>query len=110
MLVEVLPQVVAKASEPLSAVDKLTVISTEGAGQLPRTVANNVVQGLELLTSTTGVDVTELLRKATGGAVGKGPDEQDPAGGPEPARTPGTPRTGESVPVSRRKGHTEITD
>ncbi len=34
MLVEVLPQVVAKASEPLSAVDKMPVISTDGTNHL----------------------------------------------------------------------------
>ncbi|WP_330173079.1 SPFH domain-containing protein [Streptomyces sp. NBC_01498] len=62
MLVEVLPSVVAKASEPLSAIDKMTVISTDGASQLSRTVTANVAQGLELLTSTTGVDLTELLK------------------------------------------------
>ncbi|MEW2066856.1 SPFH domain-containing protein [Streptomyces sp. NPDC007346] len=61
MLVEVLPEVVAKASEPLSAIDKLTVISTDGAGQLARTVTDNVAQGMELLSSTTGVDVASLL-------------------------------------------------
>ena len=63
MLVEVLPQVVAKASEPLSAIDKMTVISTDGASQLSRTVADNVAQGMELLSSTTGVD---LARAAEG--------------------------------------------
>lgn len=62
MLVEVLPQVVAKASEPLSAIDKLTVISTDGATQLSRTVTDNVTQGIELLNSTTGVDLAALLR------------------------------------------------
>ncbi|CAM5264334.1 flotillin family protein [Streptomyces narbonensis] len=62
MLVEVLPQVVAKASEPLSAVDKLTVISTDGASQLTRTVTDNVAQGMELLSSTTGVDLASLLQ------------------------------------------------
>ncbi|MGW1813461.1 flotillin family protein [Streptomyces sp. NPDC002125] len=62
MLVEVLPQVVAKASEPLSAIDKLTVISTDGATQLSRTVTDNVTQGLELLSSTTGVDLAALLQ------------------------------------------------
>ncbi|MGW9304562.1 MULTISPECIES: flotillin family protein [Streptomyces] len=61
MLVEVLPQVVAKASEPLSAIDKMTVISTDGASQLARTVTDNVSQGMELLSSTTGVDVAQLL-------------------------------------------------
>jgi len=62
MLVEALPQVVAKASEPLSAVDKMTVISTDGASQLSRTVADNVAQGMELLSSTTGVDLAEMLK------------------------------------------------
>ncbi|MFJ1590453.1 flotillin family protein [Kitasatospora albolonga] len=61
MLVEVLPDVVAKASEPLSAIDKMTVISTDGASQLARTVTDNVAQGVELLSSTTGVDVAALL-------------------------------------------------
>lgn len=66
MLVEVLPQVVAKASEPLSAIDKLTVISTDGASQLSRTVTDNVAQGMELLSSTTGVDLTALLKNLRG--------------------------------------------
>ncbi|THC51456.1 flotillin family protein [Streptomyces sp. A1499] len=78
MLVEVLPSVVAKASEPLSAVDKMTVISTDGASRLSRTVADNVAQGMELLTSTTGVDLAELLKGLTGGG----------SGSPEPAGTP----------------------
>ncbi|MDQ0604463.1 putative membrane protein YqiK [Streptomyces canus] len=65
MLVEVLPEVVAKASEPLSAVQKMTVISTDGAGRIPRAVADNVAQGLELLNSTTGVDLAELLKGVT---------------------------------------------
>ncbi|GAA1423201.1 flotillin family protein [Streptomyces thermospinosisporus] len=74
MLVEVLPQVVGKAAEPLAAVDKMTVISTDGAGQLPRTVADNVAQGMELLSSTTGVDLAELLKglAARGGAQPNG--------------------------------------
>ncbi|MBT2390281.1 flotillin family protein [Streptomyces sp. ISL-1] len=65
MFVEVLPQVVAKAAEPLSAIDKMTVISTDGASQLSRTVADNVAQGMELLNSTTGVDLAELLKGIT---------------------------------------------
>jgi flotillin len=46
-------------------VDKLTVISTDGAGQLPRTVADNVAQGMELLSATTGVDLGQLLQGFT---------------------------------------------
>lgn len=47
------------------AVDKMTVISTDGAGRNPRVVADNVAQGLELLRSTTGVDLAELLKGIT---------------------------------------------
>ncbi|MEV7235311.1 SPFH domain-containing protein [Streptomyces sp. NPDC051020] len=69
MLVEVLPHVVAKAAEPLSAVDKMTVISTDGASQLSRTVADNVAQGMELLTATTGVDLAALLKNLKSGST-----------------------------------------
>ncbi|MFH8513839.1 flotillin family protein [Streptomyces gelaticus] len=75
MLVEVLPQVVAKASEPLSAVDKMTVISTDGASQLSRTVTDNVAQGMELLNATTGVDLAALLKNLKG----SGPEAEVPA-------------------------------
>ena len=73
MLVEVLPHVVAKAAEPLSAIDKLTVISTDGASQLSRTVTDNVAQGMELLTSTTGVDIAALLQNLKGRVGGSTP-------------------------------------
>lgn len=69
MLVEVLPSVVAKAAEPLGAIDKMTVISTDGASRLSRTVADNVAQGMELLSSTTGVDLAELLKGITGDSL-----------------------------------------
>ncbi|MER7762369.1 SPFH domain-containing protein [Streptomyces sp. NPDC097619] len=61
MMVEALPEVVAKAAEPLAAVDRMTVISTDGASKLSRTVTDNVVQGMELLGSATGVDLAALL-------------------------------------------------
>ncbi|MEU0130681.1 SPFH domain-containing protein [Streptomyces sp. NPDC006289] len=85
MLVEVLPQVVAKASEPLSAIDKMTVISTDGASQLSRTVTDNVAQGIELLSSTTGVDLGALLKNLQGkaGATAPVPAVPSPASGGE---------------------------
>ncbi|MFG2417218.1 flotillin family protein, partial [Streptomyces goshikiensis] len=55
----------AKAAEPLAAIDKMTVISTDGASKLSRTVADNVAQGMELLSSTTGVDLAQLLGSLT---------------------------------------------
>jgi flotillin len=63
LLVQVLPDVVAAASAPLAAIDKLTVISTDGASALTRNVAANVAQGLQLGTDLTGVDLSTLLAK-----------------------------------------------
>lgn len=82
LLVGVLPAVVREASAPLAAVDKLTVISTDGAGNLARTVAANVEQGLQLSGDLTGVDLRALLgRLAQGGAAGgaAGSAKREPA-------------------------------
>ncbi|MEU6766273.1 SPFH domain-containing protein [Streptomyces sp. NPDC046853] len=94
MLVEVLPGVVAKASEPLSAVDKMTVISTDGASTLSRTVADNVAQGVELLSSTTGVDLAELLKGITGGT----------------SATSRAPAAASAPASAERNGKIEVTD
>lgn len=96
MLVEVLPQVVAKASEPLGAIDKMTVISTDGASQLSRTVTDNVAQGMELLSSATGVDLAALLKNLKGGGA-----EATPAGLPDRAA---------DAPAAAANGKIEITD
>ncbi|MFH9608393.1 flotillin family protein [Streptomyces sp. NPDC017448] len=101
MLVEVLPSVVAKAAEPLSAIDKMTVISTDGASQLARTVTDNVSQGMELLSSTTGVDLASLLNNLTSRtATVPAPTTGEPGTETSPA-TPGT--TG-----SQQNGEIEI--
>jgi flotillin len=61
MLVEVLPQVTRELAAPVAAIDELTVISTEGAAALPRQVTDDLVQTLELVRSTTGLDLAALL-------------------------------------------------
>lgn len=92
LLVGVLPAVVREASAPLAAVDKLTVISTDGAGSLARTVAANVEQGLQLSGDLTGVDLRALLgRLAQGGATGSAKRE--------PARVDAVPPAADVVPV-----------
>ncbi|MGW2281833.1 flotillin family protein [Streptomyces sp. NPDC001770] len=100
MLVEVLPKVVAKAAEPLSAIDKLTVISTDGASQLARTVTDNVAQGMELLTSTTGVDLASLLKNLTASRTGA------PTA---PAEVAAPAAEGAPAPV-RNDGRIDVTD
>ncbi|MFJ9622657.1 flotillin family protein [Streptomyces sp. NPDC101181] len=95
MLVEVLPDVVAKASEPLSAIDKMTVISTDGASQLARTVTDNVAQGVELLNSTTGVDLSAVLESLKSRVSATSPASAAPETDPAPSTTPPSPRNGE---------------
>jgi len=62
LLVRVMPEVVAAASRPIGEIDKLTVISTDGATALTRAVADNVAQGLQLGTDLTGVNLSRLLK------------------------------------------------
>jgi len=61
LLVRVLPEVVGAASAPIGEIDSMTVISTEGATSLTKSVANNVAQGLQLGTDLTGIDLKSLL-------------------------------------------------
>jgi flotillin len=74
MLIEVLPQIAKEVAAPIGAIDQLTVISTDGAGALPRQVTDNVVQTLSMLKTTTGLDLEALIKRAVEGAVtGLGP-------------------------------------
>jgi len=82
LLTQVLPQVVRAAAEPLAAVDKLTILSADGAAALPRSVAGTVAQGLQLGSDLTGVDLQDLFRRLAGpaGRDGAGPDAGARAG------------------------------
>ncbi|GAA3280295.1 flotillin family protein [Dactylosporangium vinaceum] len=78
LLVRVMPDVVKAASDPMGNIDKMTVISTDGASSLTRSVANNVAQGLQLGTDLTGIDLQKLLSKLGGLA---GDDVVEPVNG-----------------------------
>lgn len=69
MLVEVLPQVAEKVAAPIGAIDKLTVVSTDGANALPRQVNDSVVQTVEMIKNTTGIDLMEMLKGKMGNTV-----------------------------------------
>ncbi|MPY91696.1 MAG: flotillin family protein [Acidimicrobiia bacterium] len=90
LLAQTLPEIVRAASEPISAVDRITVISTDGAGALTQNVASNVSQGIQIASDLTGVNLMELFTSMAGRAGGagvKGPDGKAP---PPPA--PPVPR------------------
>ena len=62
MLVDVLPDVAEKVASPMSSIDKLTVLSTDGASSLPKQVNDNVVQTVEMVKNTTGIDLLQLVQ------------------------------------------------
>jgi flotillin len=67
LLTTMLPDLVSAASEPISAVDSMTVISTDGASELTKNVASNVAQGLQIGSDLTGIDLQGLLARLGGG-------------------------------------------
>jgi flotillin len=64
MLIEVLPQIAKEVAAPMAAIDNLTVLSTDGAGALPKQVTDNVAQTLQMLKTATGVDLQSMLKSA----------------------------------------------
>ncbi|MHA6524141.1 flotillin family protein [Tessaracoccus sp. G1721] len=61
MLIEVLPQIAEKVAAPMGNIETLTVVSTEGASAVPKAVASNMMQTLQLVKDTTGYDLTTVL-------------------------------------------------
>jgi flotillin len=92
LLVQVLPKVVEAASLPISGIDRMTVISTDGASSLTKSVASNVAQGLQLGTDLTGVDLAGLLGRL--GSAAKAPTDVTPA---VPAANPSPGPRGKTV-------------
>jgi flotillin len=72
LLVSVLPEVVRAAAEPIGGIDKLTVISTDGASQLGRTVASNLEQGMQIGSDLTGIDLRALFSRLARNGDGDG--------------------------------------
>jgi flotillin len=79
LIAAVLPELVSAASEPLSSVERMTVISTDGASEIAKTVASNLEQGLQIGTDLTGLDLRALLA-----SLGSGSAEADEVPEPEP--------------------------
>ena len=79
LLATALPNIVREASAPMASIDKLTVISTDGASQLTRNVSNNVVQGMQLASDLTGIDLAALFNRLAANKIGNGSTPAIPA-------------------------------
>ena len=63
LIAEILPELVRAASEPLSNVGSMTIVSTDGASKVAQSVASNLEQGLAIGTSLTGIDLKQILSR-----------------------------------------------
>ena len=64
-LLETLPEIAKQLAAPMANIDTLTVVSTDGASALPKAVAGNFLQLQELIKSTTGLDLTQIVHQLT---------------------------------------------
>ncbi len=66
MLIEVLPEMAEKVAAPMGNIDNLTIVSSEGASSLPKTVTNNMMQTMQMVKDATGYDLTQVLDRMAG--------------------------------------------
>ncbi len=119
-VLSLLPEIVRAAAEPLSAIDNLTVLSSEGASDVVKTTTRTVAEAAATVKGLTGIDVPQLLNNALGtstAAAGASAPEPPPAspgrtrsrqsrrgsgegsGGSTPASGGSTPASGGSAPA-----------
>ncbi len=90
MLSTMLPRLVKEAAAPMSAIDKLTVISTDGASDMTKRVTSNVAQGVQLASDLLGVDLAQMFQRlANGERTALTPPTPPPAAGDGAAAQPG---------------------
>jgi flotillin len=59
-----LPAVVGAAAEPISRIDNLTVLSTDGASEIVRTATTNLSQAGYAIKGLTGIDIPQVFGNA----------------------------------------------
>lgn len=76
IIVKMLPELAGKVAEPISAIDKLTVVDTghgEGAARVSNYVTQLMATAPEMLKSVSGIDVGQLIQRLTKSGA-KAPD------------------------------------
>ncbi len=69
-VLSMLPEIVRAAAEPLSNIDSMTVLSTEGASDVVKNVTRTVAEASTTVKGLTGIDIPDLLSQAMGNAGG----------------------------------------
>jgi len=85
-----LPAIVRAAAEPLSSIDNLTILSTDGAADIVKTTTRTLAEASASVKGLTGIDIPALLNSAIGAGgeatspgkpKRKGPDDGGSGGG-----------------------------
>ena len=100
LLVTMLPKLVAEAAAPMGSIDKITVISTDGASDLTKSVATNVTQGMQLASDLLGIDLGSMFQRLANGDR----TALTPPPAPPVATTDGGIRSGFRSPVRPESG------
>ncbi|MFD0959348.1 flotillin family protein [Paenibacillus chungangensis] len=83
IIVKMLPELAGKVAQPISSIDKLTVVDTgkgEGAARVSNYVTELMSTAPEMLKSVSGIDVNQLIRGFTSKAVGGTVEKRDGLG------------------------------
>lgn len=63
-ILEALPKIAHEVSAPYSNIDSLSVVSSDGEAKLSKNIATGMRETIDLLKSTTGLDLGEFLQSA----------------------------------------------
>ena len=63
-ILEALPKIAHEVSAPYSNIDSLSVVSSDGEAKLSKNIATGMREAIDLLKSTTGLDLGEFLQSA----------------------------------------------
>ncbi|ERK69945.1 hypothetical protein N136_03719, partial [Leifsonia aquatica ATCC 14665] len=69
-IIDRLPEITRAVAEPLANIDNLTVISTDGASAVTKTVGQVVSEVPKVVKDLTGLDLGSILGSLAGGALG----------------------------------------
>ena len=64
-----LPEIVRAAAEPIGKVGQMTIVSTDGASALTKSVASVLGEGQQVVKQLTGLDLSALMSGVTGGSL-----------------------------------------
>jgi flotillin len=68
-LIDALPLIARELAAPMSNIDQLTVVSTDGASQLAKNAVSGITEVDAMLSSTMGVGIRELIGSLVGGTA-----------------------------------------